>query len=141
MSSAKNQSDQTNPSASNDPLDELLERSRSAPSDPWLAHRVLQRIREEKRPSAPVRLWALWWDHRMVRAGALAAVLLALVFAVTHLPDDSTTQAPSAFFSNSGESIGLMAEWNDEAIFEDLDILLADYQMEAWLAFDSSSFN
>jgi hypothetical protein len=32
-------------------------------------------------------------------------------------------------------------EWSDEELFEDLDILLADYQQEAWLALDSTSLN
>jgi hypothetical protein len=135
------------PENSPDPLDALLARAGDAPKDPWFASRVLARVRSEKSRTAP-RLRAIldfWRQHpatRPVVIATLATALLVLGIALPSLPgpggeDPLSLAQPAGPATQPATSL----EWSDEELFEDLDILLADYQQEAWLALDSTSLN
>ncbi len=108
-------------------LDVLLDRAAPLPEAPWFTTRVLARIRQE---SAPAGIWD--WIPLPIRQALPAAILLTVsVFGILSL-SPSTPHASLA--SEPAEATQLSNPSFDEILeLEDLDILVADLQMEIWL--------
>jgi hypothetical protein len=130
MQKSSDQSDFRLPSAGRDPLDDLLAQSREVPADPWFAARVCAIA--QSAPASAGWGWFAWWQNRAVRLGAVMTILSAFVLLGMSLPgwEDSASLATS--------ETSVMT-WNEEEIFQDLDLLLADFQVESWLAFEQMS--
>lgn len=111
------------PTQAADPLDRLLDHARPLPDAPWFSTQVLARIRQaETRPAS----WNGFFPRWLRPLPALCLVLLTGwgFFALSTENQTTLTAKIELPAKNPVEEIVEM---------EDLDILLADLQMELWL--------
>ncbi len=121
-------SGQTRPEvAAPDPLDALLNQFPPVPEDPWFVTRVMVRARSQSHQGT-----VAWGLPRWLNPLPVAALILTTLLGFYFLSAEPSSTAPIAQLPGT-PALEVTEDSIEVAELEDLEMLLADLQMDLWI--------